>query len=560
MLLSQKFRKDTLYTFYVDDSNKVKVKKTNVKPYKWIKVEDKDKSASRKFKSWDGSKVKQVKAKTLDRYVSMETLWRMPEKVQDKIFSQCQPREAFVDIEVEFTNEFPKPEEVKYAISTIASVWLVKKTKTIKCLLQVRKELSKGDKSYVTRALKKHFSSYDEYNIEVSYVQHDSEKEMLLFFLKSVMSKFIVITGWYFVEFDWHYIYNRCKKLDIEIDEIFDYFVNRSNAKKINGVAFPCNKAIIDLMEIFSKYDRSIDVKESKTLDFTAKEVLGLQKINLKNTLDVLYEEDFKEYCFYNIVDSILCLLIEEKRKVLKLYYTLSCISLCDVRNTIKPTRSTETVLSKEFYSINKILPSLKWDEDVDKQTYDGAYVMEPLPGIYNWTLSRDFSSLYPTSARMGNISPETFRGNWFDSFISDKSILDQYKLEYVEYCKKRNYIPSNNPEITVGDSGDLFAIKQRGIYKGQAENLGNWFSEFISNTKYDLKNDYLDYLIKEEKIDNKDNFYIDPKGSVFDVSYESVYKRILERFYSNRKKHKKLMFSYKNEKKLIEELLNGNT
>ena len=40
--------------------------------------------------------------------------------------------------------------------------------------------------------------------------------------------------------------------------------------------------------------------------------------------------------------------------------------------------------------------------------SYAGAYVKEPIPGLYNWVLSLDLTSLYPSLIMQYNISPET--------------------------------------------------------------------------------------------------------------------------------------------------------
>jgi DNA polymerase elongation subunit (family B) len=42
------------------------------------------------------------------------------------------------------------------------------------------------------------------------------------------------------------------------------------------------------------------------------------------------------------------------------------------------------------------------------RKQFEGAYVKDPKPGLYNWVVSFDFTSLYPHLIMMYNISPET--------------------------------------------------------------------------------------------------------------------------------------------------------
>lgn len=558
MLLSQKYEDGILSTFYVDSLGNLKRKNISITPYKWIELDQPDRRSSKKFTSWNSKSVRKIKSKSLDKYVKMEILWRLPEKQQEDIFAICSPEQAFVDIEVDFAKEFPRPEEVKYGITTISTAWLDKKTNKIKVILQTLKKLDTSEKSYVTKSITKHFANFD-YEFDVKYLFHESEEDLLITFIEKITKKFLILTGWNFINFDWHYIYNRMKKIGLNMEEFYDKDVYISNSRGCKGVAFPCSKGIVDLMEIFGKFDRSIEVKESMSLDFISGQILGVDKVVVNESLDLLYSNNFKEYCFYNIVDSILCLLIEEKRQVLKLYYTLSCISYCDIGSTVKPTRSTETVLSKKFYENNKVLPSPPWDNETVKEHYEGAYVMEPISGVYEWMMSKDFASLYPTSARMGRLSPESFIGNYYDEFINSGELLSDSKEDYLNYVKDRRYIDFNLEGLTVDDKGNIYFKKVRGIYKGQNELLGNWFSEYISNKSENIRSEYFEYLQKEKYIPKErsiTDYYIDPKGTLFDVQMKSVYPQILEQFSEDRQKHKKLMKSFYSEKEKLEKIL----
>jgi len=51
----------------------------------------------------------------------------------------------------------------------------------------------------------------------------------------------------------------------------------------------------------------------------------------------------------------------------------------------------------------------------VKNSSFEGAYVKQPQPGLYEWIATFDFASLYPSTMRQWNISPESFKGKNVD-------------------------------------------------------------------------------------------------------------------------------------------------
>ena len=47
--------------------------------------------------------------------------------------------------------------------------------------------------------------------------------------------------------------------------------------------------------------------------------------------------------------------------------------------------------------------------EVTESREYQGAFVYDPIPGVYRNIIALDFASLYPTTLRQFNISPDTF-------------------------------------------------------------------------------------------------------------------------------------------------------
>jgi DNA polymerase elongation subunit (family B) len=54
--------------------------------------------------------------------------------------------------------------------------------------------------------------------------------------------------------------------------------------------------------------------------------------------------------------------------------------------------------------------------EEAPSNDFAGAFVKDPIPGLYEWVFDEDMASLYPSIIRTLNISPETKVGrveNW---------------------------------------------------------------------------------------------------------------------------------------------------
>ena len=91
--------------------------------------------------------------------------------------------------------------------------------------------------------------------------------------------------GWNFLGFDWKYIYNRCKKIGINP-------AMASPTKKVQGNDnIPVHVGIIDYLDVYRRWDRTVQIKENNTLDFVGGAVLGVSKLKYEGTLQELYEK-----------------------------------------------------------------------------------------------------------------------------------------------------------------------------------------------------------------------------------------------------------------------------
>ena len=344
----------------------------------------------------------------------------LPEKDREEIFEFNVPRTYFVDIETEIVDGFPKPEEAKSRILTFSII-----TPERKAIVLGLDDLSSDQIASIEKETNDHFENYDQ-DWEFSYYKFKNEYDMLYNFLHKFMPKFPMMTGWNFINYDWQYIVNRCKHLQIDLTDVaITGSLDRNDSR-------PLHMGILDYMQLYDKYDRSVAVKESNTLDFVSSQVLNVSKIKYQGGLQDLYENDFKKYVFYNVVDSILVYYIDMQLRSMEVLLTLSTITKMPLYKAASPVAMTEALIARKLVPQNKRVGMDYDKEDSQKDgKYAGAFVKEPISGYYSGVSAFDFASLYPSIMRQFNISPDAFV-----EMIPTSQINSRRKDESVIVCE----------------------------------------------------------------------------------------------------------------------------
>ena len=402
--IEQNKDKKLLNVSYYDADGKVQIKEIPIPEnefFSWKECKPTDRNADPKMKAWNGSSVKKNVTKTLSKHRIYEFLQDLPETITDDLYSLNYPSIGFVDIEClvpeegvtsfdEWTNSAHTP------IVTISVV-----SQKNQAIVLGTKPLSPSEQAEIEIKVNNEFDKIG-YHCKFKYIQCPNEMEMLHTFFMKIVPSFGLLTGWNFVNFDWKYLTNRYRKLGGDPSVA-------SPTKSMDYKDFlPSHVAIIDYAAIFAKHDRSIKVKENNTLDFVALSKLGIRKVHHKESLNELYEVDFPRYVWYNVVDSILVHQIDEKSKILELLFTISNLCKITIYQADMPTVIGDALLSAGYKKENKVITK-GFERPKEKESYEGAYVKKPIPGYYDWVACFDFASLYPTTMRQFNMSPESY-------------------------------------------------------------------------------------------------------------------------------------------------------
>ena len=364
----------------------------------WVVCGENDRMKSDEITNWDGTPVKSIKAKRLNKFSVYNFLEELPKEEKDDIFGDSLPDTYFCDIEVEVTEGFPHPEKAENPILTVSIV-----TPNKQVIVLGLEELTAVQQRRIQDNTNKYFKDYN-HKWTFKYMQFKSEYDLVYTFLDKFVKKFPMMTGWNFIRFDWTYILNRCKRLQIDPSI-------SSPVGKIDGRDnFPLHVGVIDYMDLYQNWDRTISVKESAALEYVSQTLLKIGKIKYNGNIQDLYTDDFEKYAYYNAVDSILVYLVDEKLKTMQTLLTLANICKIPIYKAASPVTITESLLARKFLKMGKVLGKDFNDNREGKDTqYVGAYVKEPVIGMHKAVAAFDFASLYPSIMRQYNISPDSF-------------------------------------------------------------------------------------------------------------------------------------------------------
>jgi DNA polymerase elongation subunit (family B) len=144
--------------------------------------------------------------------------------------------------------------------------------------------------------------------------------------------------------------------------------------------------------------EENIDFIDSDTLNY------------IYNILDVdIKQQSWNKFCDYNIHDVELVDRLEDKMKLIELAITMAYDAKVNFQDVFSQVRMWDTIIYNYLKKKNVVIPP---KEKADKESeYEGAYVKEPIPGLYDYVVSFDLNSLYPHLIMQYSISPETLVG-----------------------------------------------------------------------------------------------------------------------------------------------------
>ena len=190
----------------------------------------------------------------------------------------------------------------------------------------------------------------------------------------------------------------------------------------------------LDYIKLYKKF--TYKTQESYRLDYIAEVELGQKKLDHSefDTFKDFYTKGWQKFVEYNIIDVELVDRLEDKMKLIELALTMAYDGKVNYEDVFSQVRMWDTIIYNYLKKRNIVIPP---KEKTDKDSkYAGAYVKEPVPGIYDWVVNFDLNSLYPHLIMQFNVSPETLVDERHPTVTVDKILNQELTFEmYKDYA-----------------------------------------------------------------------------------------------------------------------------
>ncbi len=289
---------------------------------------------------------------------------------------------------------------------------------------------------------------WKKFKTELDYVEFvESESDLIEKFKAAIESyRPDIITGYFSDGFDLPYIKTRADKYRIRLDLGLDFSEMQIEKRKdttaqITGIIH------FDSFKFIRKIMSGTLETDTYGLGSVAYEMLGEKKHDVD--LDALSKdwngalESMDKFCEYNLNDAYLSYRLTEKlMPIISEMVKITGLTIYDV-NRMGFSQLVEWYLLKQAASFNEIAPNKPSNEQIaarKMQTYQGAFVFEPKPGLYKDVVVFDYRSLYPTIIGSHNIGLGT---------LNCKCCEGEAKLAPIDgkkiwFCKKKKgFVPT---------------------------------------------------------------------------------------------------------------------
>lgn len=354
---------------------------------------------------------------------------------------------VLTDVEGEFINQKSKVSVINATAISQTSTEIVKDLKILAVDIEtynpMGKQLLPEQNPIVMLAVyakdfKKVFVS-KKFSTKLDYVQPVENEAQLISKFKEAVENYKpdIVTGYYSDGFDFPYLAKRAEKNNIKLDLGLDYSemqVDKRGEPKVSitGIVH------LDIYQFIRRVFSTTLETPSYNLDAVSKELLDQTKESVE--IDQLHEvfdktpDELDKFCEYNLTDAELTHNLTENLlpNIMEIVKVVG-LPLFDI-SRMGFSRLVEWYLIKRSKDFNELVPNKPSHDELQTrrgETYKGAFVIEPQPGLYENIVVLDFRSLYPSIVITHNISPDTLNCDCCEG-------KDVAPGEPYWYCKKK--------------------------------------------------------------------------------------------------------------------------
>ena len=335
-----------------------------------------------------------------------------------------------------------------------------------------------------------------------------------------------IMTGWNVADYDLPYIINRMiylfgKKSLWYFDNGSVWIDNKKRRFTSNGIN------VIDYMILYKKFE--LKPRRSYSLDNITQveniKIDGQGKIKHQGSFRDFYEKDWNGFVRYCAQDSRLVAELDNKKQLMETFIMCCYMAGIPFNQAIAKDVSWMRIHDAAIYRFckdHKVQLPDKKEVPEDTPKFAGAYVMEPVPGVYDYITVFDVASLYPSCIRALNISIEAYRGQVLQGDVTTQK--GSFRVKFFDSL----YLALGDAEENILNVYNQYNQDQIDIHQGKPV-IHNF------NTFEELKATLSHY-----------NYCIAANGAIFTKDSRGVIASLLDAWMQIRKKNKKLYFEYK--------------
>lgn len=328
-------------------------------------------------------------------------------------------------------------------------------------------------------------------NDGVEYFFSHTDENMLFRDFLVVLDKYPIMCTFNGNHFDWPYLINRARRLEIDYDW--------------HGVVHIDLRAVYKFVLLIQRDLYSLEHIALKEELKTQK-----QKIRISDLMD-FFEHDIERLREYNLDDVRIIYELDKKWNMVFILFSLAKITHTNVKDLLKLNKNNKKEFNNSVAVDGLILsisrernPRIVWptkkhkesEKGEKKENFQGAMVLDPVPGLHKNVAILDVNALYPTIIMALNIGPETYRTDDSGdikspiergSFISTPKSVFSEGLSYVlttrnEWRKKKATLTPGTKEYVVADTTyNAYKVLANSIYGVIGSLYGRYFNKDIA-------------------------------------------------------------------------------
>ena len=352
-----------------------------------------------------------------------------------------------------------------------------------------------------------------------------------------------VFAGWNSTNFDTPYIVRRIEKVlgkgqskrlcVWDVEPRFKEKESKFGDLNINYEIL--GKWFTDYMELYIKHEQG--KKESYSLNSIAEIEIGEEKVQHDESLEDMYRNHYEDFIKYNRQDTMLVKKLDDKLKYIDIHNRQAHDIRCSLDLTMGTVGWVDQAIINEAHDQHLLIPDRVEgkNEEFRGIVPPGAFVPVPKKGLCQYIMSYDMNSLYPTTMRSINLSPETIVAQ----VQMTKTIPHMWnKIKENQMYKNISKQIPDWGAVWAGD--DMWGTLEYQDILNQTDDILEIKFEDTGEIAQATAKELHDMIFNENS-----NLSISAAGTIFRTDKKGLLNQIFTRWYAERKQFKKLKEKY---------------